>query len=213
MVSIFFLFFCPYLIHPHLCMRVRLLLSLCQGEIGIPGEQGEIGFKGDKVCHLCNTVVHATHAHALYLPAFLSHRMERYLQYTCDTQPLSLQNDFSRCLLFSLRKFICSPSTFVSVCKQNSNPSQSRVAPRDSTILNRESCMSNVCFARKEIKLLILSDCLSEFVTFVCIGQGVQGAPGLPGIRGKPGPQVSSCLGMYSWKPRIHLTVKMWISN
>ena len=26
----------------------------------------------------------------------------------------------------------------------------------------------------------------------VYIGQGIQGAPGLPGIRGKPGPQVST---------------------
>lgn len=30
------------------------------------------------------------------------------------------------------------------------------------------------------------------FMCCVCLGQGIQGAPGLPGIRGKPGPQVSS---------------------
>lgn len=56
--------------------------------------------------------------------------------------------------------------------------------------------MSNVCFRTKEIRLLLFSSefcptvCLS-FYGCVCIGQGIQGAPGLPGIRGKPGPQVS----------------------
>lgn len=57
--------------------------------------------------------------------------------------------------------------------------------------------MSNVCLPRKEISVLLfaceyyLTVCLSFVCFFVCIGQGIQGAPGLPGIRGKPGPEVS----------------------
>lgn len=56
--------------------------------------------------------------------------------------------------------------------------------------------MSNVCFCRREIRVLLFASefcptvCLS-FYDCVCIGQGIQGVPGLPGIRGKPGPQVS----------------------
>lgn len=200
MVSIFFSFFLS-IPHPstYVCVFVSSSLSV-RVKLGFLESKGRLDSKETRyvtfATQLCTPHMHTLSISLLY--DLLSHRTERYLQYTRVTQPLSLQNDFSRCLRFSLRKFMCSPSTFVSVCKQNSNPSQSRVASRDSTILNRESCMSNVCFARKEIKLLILSDCLPEFLTFVCIGQGVQGGPGLPGIRGKPGPQVSSCLGMYS---------------
>lgn len=56
--------------------------------------------------------------------------------------------------------------------------------------------MSNVCFRTKEIMVLLFGSefhmtvCLSLYGC-VCVGQGIQGAPGLPGIRGKPGPQVS----------------------
>lgn len=146
----FFLFFCPYLIHPpmYACSSPPLSVRV---KLGFLESKGRLDSKETRYVTFA-TQLCTPHMHTLsisLLSDLLSHRTERYLQYTRVTQPLSLQNDFSRCLLFSLRKFMCSPSTFVSVCKQNSNPSQSRVASRDSTILNRESCMSNVCFARK----------------------------------------------------------------
>lgn len=58
--------------------------------------------------------------------------------------------------------------------------------------------MSNVYSLRKKDHASVsfasghcLTVCLS-FMCCICIGQGIQGPPGLPGIRGKPGPQVSS---------------------
>lgn len=151
MVSFFFSFFLS-IPHPstYVCVFVSSSLSV-RVKLGFLESKGRLDSKETRYITFA-TQLCTPHMHTLsisLLSDLLSHRTERYLQYTRVTQPLSLQNDFSRCLLFSLRKFMCSPSTFVSVCKQNSNPSQSRVASRDSTILNRESCMSNVCFARK----------------------------------------------------------------
>lgn len=104
---------------------------LHQGEVGIPGEQGEIGYKGDKVDHHCNTYVDVKNVHTSYNPPFsllISFCTAYYLQHThaefhslcCRTIPL--QNDLARCVLSGLWKFLCKPFSFVCVCKAKSNP-------------------------------------------------------------------------------------------
>lgn len=87
-----------------------------QGEIGNPGEQGEIGFKGDKVGHRCTCTMH---------------------MHVTD---------------------LCSPAS---------------------------TSTWNYLYCRTSLFLTFDAD------LFVCVWQGILGPPGVPGIRGKPGPQVS----------------------
>lgn len=87
------------------------------------------------------------------------------------------------------------PSASLPVCVSKIVTDQCRVTGE---ILGR-TCMSNVWVLTEQIALLFFpllnSPWLSVlvFLCCVCIGQGVQGPPGLQGVRGKPGPQVSSC--------------------
>lgn len=87
------------------------------------------------------------------------------------------------------------PSASLPVCVSKIVTDRCRVTGE---ILGR-TCMSNVWVLTEQIALLFFpllnSPWLSVlvFLCCVCIGQGVQGPPGLQGVRGKPGPQVSSC--------------------
>lgn len=77
-----------------------------QGEIGNPGEQGEIGFKGDKVGHRCTCTEHNAHAHAHYRSSFSYHHIAFIIELLisdvivlCPTQTLICLFVFDRAAL------------------------------------------------------------------------------------------------------------------
>lgn len=71
-----------------------------------------------------------------------------------------------------------------------SSPSQNSVSSRDEEYRMLVQCL----FPQKEIGVVRFVFEPYQNVLYVCVGQGIQGAPGIPGLRGKPGPQVSPSL-------------------
>lgn len=167
-----------------------------QGDIGIPGEQGEIGFKGDKVDHHGNRQTCYVKRFKFNSPAYnpkcncparcTKHAFSSLLFVLCSGWQIQLSDD-NHCVKNHLPRCLCASA--------KSCHDRCRVTGE---ILGR-TCMSNVWVLAEQITVLFFpllnSVWLSVLVVMccVCVGQGVQGPPGLQGIQGKPGPQVSSC--------------------
>lgn len=167
-----------------------------QGDVGIPGEQGEIGFKGDKVDHHGNRQTCYVKRFKFNSPAYNpicncparcpKHAFSSLLFVLCSGWQIQLSDD-NHCVKNHLPRCLCaSAKSWHDRCRVTGE------------ILGR-TCMSNVWVLAEQITVLFFPLLnyvwLSVLVVMccVCVGQGVQGPPGLQGIQGKPGPQVSSC--------------------
>lgn len=152
---------------------------LRQGEVGIPGEQGELGYKGDKVDHRCIAYVHLINVHFLPSLAPALHAVSNtHIQcYAAFVTELCLcKNDLARCVLSSLWKFLCKPSSFVCVCvcKQHRtlfSTIMNRVASGDNRNTEQShACLMSASFDKRPGFCFLASEhCPTVCLSFLCV--------------------------------------------